>query len=90
MDDHSEDNGGAVTNRNLEQRALEADLIARGWRKEFSTIAWRVKEFVDLYQAMGLEVLVVDGAASAQYDPSCDDCTLVGYFKTVFTRKRAS
>jgi hypothetical protein len=68
--------------------ALEKELIAQGWTRQFTTFPNRVKEFIDLYEATGHEVHVEAWAITENADPSCDSCTLIGIMRTIFTRKK--
>ncbi len=68
--------------------AIEQELIAQGWMRQFSTFPNRVKEFVDLYESTGHEVRVENWAITENFDPSCDSCTLIGVMRTIFTRKK--
>jgi hypothetical protein len=66
----------------------ERELIAQGWTRQFTTFPNRVKEFLELYQEAGLEVLVEPWALTADEDPSCSSCALTGVMRTIFTRKK--
>ena len=70
--------------------ALEKQIIAEGWTRQFTTFAHRVQEYVELYQAQGFEIRIEPWAISPEADPSCGDCALMGIMRTVFTRKKAS
>ena len=69
--------------------ALEKQIIAEGWTRQFTAFAHRVQEYVDLYQAQGYEIRVEPWALSPEADPSCGDCALMGIMRTVFTRKKS-
>ncbi len=69
---------------------LEQQIIADGWTRQFTTFPNRVQEYIDLYEAAGLEVRIEDWALTADEDPSCNDCALIGIMRTIFTRKRKS
>lgn len=69
--------------------ALEKELAAQGWTRQFTTFPNRVQEFVELYEGMGLEVRVELWALTADQDPSCNQCALTGLMRTVFTRKKS-
>jgi hypothetical protein len=66
--------------------ARERELIAQGWTRQFTTFSNRVQEFVELYEAAGLSVLVEPWALTADEDPSCSGCALIGVMRTIFTR----
>ncbi len=68
--------------------ALEKELIAQGWTRQFTTFPNRVKEFVEVYEQSGYEVRVENWALTENVDPSCDSCTLIGIMRTIFTRKK--
>ncbi len=68
---------------------LEKRIIAEGWTRQFTTFPNRVQEYIDLYKAAGLEVRVENWALTADADPSCNDCALIGIMRTIFTRKRS-
>ncbi len=68
--------------------AMEKELIAQGWTRQFTTFPNRVQEYVELYESMGLKVLVEPWALTADEDPSCSECALTGIMRTIFTRKR--
>ena len=67
---------------------LEKQIIAAGWTRQFTTFPNRVQEYIDLYQAAGLEVRVENWALTTDADPSCNDCALIDIMRTIFTRKR--
>ncbi len=67
----------------------ERELVAAGWTRQFTTFPNRVAEYIELYQGVGLEVLVEPWALTLDEDPSCNDCALTGVMRTIFTRKRA-
>ncbi len=69
---------------------LEKQIIADGWTRQFTTFPNRVQEYVELYEAAGLEVRIEDWALTADADPSCNDCALVGIMRTIFTRKKVN
>jgi hypothetical protein len=48
----------------------------------------RVREYIELYESAGLEVRVENWALTADADPSCNDCALIGIMRTIFTRKK--
>jgi hypothetical protein len=67
---------------------LEKQIIAEGWTRQFTTFPNRVPEYIELYAAMGLEVRVENWALTADADPSCNNCALIGIMRTIFTRKK--
>ncbi len=68
----------------------EKQIIADGWTRQFTTFPNRVQEYIDLYQAAGLEVRVENWALTTDADPSCNDCALIGIMRTIFTRKKGN
>lgn len=68
----------------------ERELAALGWTRQFTTFPDRVQEYVELYQDVGLEVLVEPWALTADEDPSCSSCVLTGVMRTIFTRKKTA
>ncbi len=68
--------------------AKEKELIEQGWTRQFTTFPNRVREYIDLYEGMGLQVLVEPWALTADEDPSCSDCALTGVMRTIFTRPK--
>ncbi len=75
--------------KQAEIAARENELAAQGWTRQFTTLPNRVQEYVDLYTGMGFEVRVEEWALTADEDPSCDSCALLGVMRTVFTRRKA-
>jgi hypothetical protein len=71
-----------------EIKALEDQIIAEGWTRQFTTFPARVREYVEIYEAAGMEVRVEPWALTADADPSCNDCALIGIMRTIFTRKK--
>ncbi len=67
--------------------ALEQELIAQGWTRQFTVFPDRVREFVELYESSGYQVRVEPWAVTTNADPSCDACALIGIMRTIFTRK---
>lgn len=68
----------------------ERELIAQGWTRQFATFPNRVQEYVELYQATGLEVRVEPWALTFDEDPSCSSCALTGIMRTLFTRRKTT
>lgn len=66
----------------------ERELIAQGWTRQFTTFPNRVKEYLDLYEEAGMDVLVEPWALTLDEDPACSDCALTGIMRTIFTRKK--
>ncbi len=64
--------------------------VAQGWERRFVTDGRRLKEYVELYDSMGYEVLAEPVEAKA-ISPACTDCRLIMLlqFQTLYTRKRA-
>ncbi len=68
----------------------ERAIVAEGWTRQFTAAMGRVREYVDLYEGMGYEVRVEPWALSSESDPSCAQCALVGFMRTIFTRTKQS
>lgn len=68
--------------------AREKELFAQGWTRQFTTFPNRVQEYVELYEAAGYTVLVEPWALTADEDPSCNDCALIGVMRTIFTKRK--
>ncbi len=66
----------------------ERELIAQGWTRQFTTFPNRVKEYVELYEEAGMEVLVEPWALTLDEDPACSSCALTGVMRTIFTRRK--
>ncbi len=66
----------------------EKEIISEGWTRQFTAFAHRVQEYVELYQAQGMQVRVEPWALSPESDPACSECTLMGIMRTIFTRKK--
>ncbi len=66
----------------------ERELIAQGWTRQFTTFPNRVKEYLELYDQAGMDVLVEPWALTLDEDPSCSSCALTGVMRTIFTRKK--
>ncbi|CAG0970131.1 hypothetical protein ANRL3_01444 [Anaerolineae bacterium] len=71
-----------------EIKQIEQDIIAQGWTRQFTMFPARVREYIEIYEAAGLEVRVENWALTADADPSCNDCALIGIMRTIFTRRR--
>lgn len=71
-----------------EIKKMEQTLIDQGWTRMFSTFPVRVQEFINLYESTGHEVRVESWAVTENLDASCDNCTLIGIMRTIFTRKK--
>ncbi len=67
---------------------LEHGLVAQGWTRQFTTFPNRVQEYIDAYEAMGLEVRVEPWALTFNEDASCDSCAVLGVMRTIFTRSK--
>ncbi len=76
----------ALTQSEIAQ--LEHNLIAQGWTRQFTVFPNRVQEYVELYEAMGLEVRVEPWALTFHEDSSCDNCGVLGIMRTIFTRRK--
>ncbi len=69
---------------------LERELIAQGWTRQFTVFPNRVQEYIELYQAMGLEVRVEPWALTFHEDSSCDNCGALAIMRTIFTKHKPS
>jgi len=75
------------------EQALERHkkLIQQGWTRRFTAEEPRVSEMKDLYESLGLEVLVI--TAMPEDDQECASCFDIPEFqdkyKTIYTRGEA-
>jgi hypothetical protein len=63
------------------------DLERQGWTRQFTVEAWRVEEYVELYQSLGFETRV-EPATPAELGEECAECYLAQCenFRTIYTR----
>ena len=64
---------------------------AEGWTRRFTAIGIRLSEAVDLYHALGYEVLLAavevgDGEAGLS-DEACTHCLVMTLARTIYTRR---
>lgn len=73
------------------REARDVELERSGWERRFTGAPPRLKEVQELYERLGLEVLL-DPLSADELPQGCDDCTLAtSWFKVVYTREsRAS
>lgn len=77
------------------QQALKAhqDLEAQGWQRRFSAQEPRLSEMKGLYEALGLEVTILDGGMpdNGQDCTGCfDQKGFSNLYKTIYTRGEVS
>jgi len=89
----AKDLGGVVSgeaSRAFTESQLQPDpaLVAAGWERRFVTDAKRAREALDLYAALGFEVLA-EPLRPADAGEGCDECFLLTalQFQTIYTRK---
>ena len=72
------------------ERPANPDLVAQGWERRFVTDGRRLKEYAELYAAMGYEVQA-EPIRAVEVGPDCLDCRLIMLlqFHTLYTRKRS-
>jgi hypothetical protein len=63
-------------------------LLAAGWERRFIGEGRRLKEYSDLYAALGYEVHL-EPLQPIEVSPDCADCQVVAllHFSTIYTRK---
>jgi hypothetical protein len=65
----------------------EARLAAEGWTRRFAAAAPRVKEHVETYESLGLEVRL-EPILPDELAPECGHCALaLGLFRVIYTRR---
>ena len=66
----------------------EEKLISEGWEKQATYDEPRLSEMVDMYQEIGLEVLLEP--FNAENEEGCTGCMALSpdQFKTIYTRKK--
>jgi len=66
----------------------DKELGRAGWSRRFSGPVNRMQDSIDLYESLGMEVLLDDLSANELAD-ECGDCRLaVTFFKVLYTRRR--
>jgi hypothetical protein len=73
-----------------QERLGNPQLTSQGWERRFMADGARLAEYVELYTALGFEVLH-EPAAPEEIGPECTDCRLVicRQYVTLYTRRRA-
>jgi len=73
------------------ERLPDPELVSEGWERRFTADARRVKEYAELYAAMGYEVRA-EPVRPEEVGPDCGDCSLIlsRLFATLYTRKPLS
>jgi hypothetical protein len=72
-----------------ERRTSDAELLAQGWTRQFITDEPRLSEAVEMYEEMGLEVLL----EKVVIDPDSETCQICfeqdrDRYKTIWTRPK--
>jgi hypothetical protein len=72
------------------QLKANPERLADGWERRFLADPVRAKEAVELYTAMGFEV-VADPVRPDELGEECEACRLLAqlHFKTIYTRKKS-
>ena len=66
----------------------DEELAELGWTRRFTGAPPRLKEVTELYETLGMEVLL-DSVSSDELPEGCGDCTLAtSWFKVIYTRPR--
>lgn len=69
--------------------ARDAELARAGWTRRFVAAPPRLGEMVDLYESLGLEVILVPLAADDMAE-ECGDCALArAVFRIIYTRVKS-
>ena len=74
----------------VREQPANPELVAQGWERRFVTDGRRLKEYAELYAALGYEVQA-EPIQAEEIGPDCLDCRLILLlqFHTVYTRKRS-
>ncbi len=68
------------------RQARDEELARAGWTHRFTGAPPRLKEVQELYERLGMEVLL-DPVAAEELPDGCDDCMLAtNWFKVIYTR----
>ncbi len=68
------------------RRSRDEELARDGWTHRFTGGPPRLKEVQELYERLGMEVLL-DSLSAEELPEGCDDCSLAtNWFKVVYTR----
>ncbi len=66
----------------------DAELAREGWSRRFSGPVNKMQDSIDLYESLGMEVLL-DDLSALELAAECGDCALaVTFFKVLYTRRR--
>lgn len=66
----------------------DEELGRGGWIRRFSGPVNKLQDSIDLYESLGMEVMLDDLSAS-ELAAECGDCALaVTFFKVLYTRRR--
>ena len=70
----------------IRREARDAELARAGWRRRFVGGGPRLDEIVELYEALGHQVLL-DSLSPEELAEECGDCTLaLQLFRVIYTR----
>ena len=70
------------------RRERDEELARAGWVHRFTGAPPRLKEVQELYERLGMEVLL-DVLSAEELPEGCDDCSLAtNWFKVIYTRPR--
>jgi hypothetical protein len=68
------------------RQARDEELARAGWTRRFMGAPPRLKEVQQLYEQLGMDVLL-DPVLAEELAEGCDDCTLAtNWFKVIYTR----
>ncbi len=68
------------------RQARDKELARAGWEHRFTGAPPRLKEVQELYERLGMEVLL-DSMLGDELPDGCDGCTLAtNWFKVIYTR----
>lgn len=74
--------------RGITREARDAELARDGWSRRFIGSPPRLDETVQLYESLGMEVLL-DPLSEEELAAECSGCTLaLTLFRAVYTRRR--
>lgn len=67
----------------------EEELAREGWTRQFTVEQFRLPEYIELYESLGLEVRIED-VVPEEMGQACSECYLVtcSEYKTIYTRPR--
>ncbi len=68
--------------------ACQSDLLREGWERRFIGAPPRLREMVELYESLGLEVRL-EPLSPEELAEDCHDCRLaLTLFRAVYTRRK--